>query len=114
MNERIEEKLKLLPGEPGVYNIGYVFHERYHGKGYAVEGCTAYLDYMFGTRGAAKVVSGTAAANQPSCRLLQRLGMKFVREGQAAFRDDEQGNPLVFTGVEFEITRQTWEGSKKN
>jgi hypothetical protein len=37
------------------------------------------------------VISGTAAANQPSCRLLLRLGMRVTGHGTGSFRKTADG-----------------------
>lgn len=96
--------------EQGVYNIGYCFDFREHGKGYALESCRALVAYAFQELKAAKIITGTAAANEPSCKLLNRLGMRPVRESTGSFSNDADGNPIVFAGYEFELTREAWDG----
>ena len=60
------------------YNLGYIFNFDYHGKGYATEACGAVLSHAFEHLGADAVVTGTAAANEASCRLLARLGLRLA------------------------------------
>ncbi len=55
-------------------NLGYVFDEEFHGRGYAAEACRAAIARAFEDLGAAQMVSGTHPANTPSVRLLKRLG----------------------------------------
>jgi [ribosomal protein S5]-alanine N-acetyltransferase len=58
------------------YDLGYIFNSGYHGQGYAAEAGRAALRRAFRDLGAAQVVAGTASANEPSCRLLARLGLE--------------------------------------
>ena len=82
-------------GEPAL-NIGFIFDADYHGQGYASEACRAALARAFDVLGAARVVTGTAEANLPSVRLLERLGLKKAGEGQ---------------GYDYVITRDEWRGN---
>jgi [ribosomal protein S5]-alanine N-acetyltransferase len=54
------------------------------------------------------VISGTAAANQPSCRLLLRLGMRVTGHGTGSFRKTADGEPIEFEGLSFAISRGEW------
>jgi ribosomal-protein-alanine N-acetyltransferase len=104
--------IALNPGEEegGVeYNLGYVFHTDYHGKGYATEGCRAVLDHAFGPLAADRVVTGTAAANKPSCQLLRRLGMKETGQQIGSLQETPGGEPIEFVGLSFAILREEWE-----
>ena len=92
---------------PNTYNIGYLFDERFRGQGYAAEACRAILDDAF-THGAVCFHSGTAADNHPSRRLLARLGFCVTGQGASSFREDEQGKPIEFTGLAYELTREDW------
>lgn len=87
---------------PAGYEIGYGFHSRYHGKGYARESMTALLGYMKAL-GAEKITAGTALSNTPSVRLLAALGFRQAGTEQVSFYKDEAGNDIVFTGGIFEI-----------
>jgi len=58
------------------YNMGYVFNSNYHGHGYATEACKAILNRAFRQLQALRVITGTAAVNRNSCRLLERLGFQ--------------------------------------
>lgn len=72
----------LNPGEhEGVMDLGYVFDADYHGQGYATEAGRAALARAFEVLGVDRVVSGTAKENLPSCRLLERLGLRQTAEG---------------------------------
>jgi [ribosomal protein S5]-alanine N-acetyltransferase len=90
------------------YGLGYGFNFDYHGKGYATEACRAVLDYAFSELGAELMNSGTTAKNEPSVRLLKRLGFKKVGEHTGSFRTDDQGEPIEFLGYTFELSRDAW------
>jgi ribosomal-protein-alanine N-acetyltransferase len=98
--------------EAQVYNLGYVFHFGHHGKGYATEACCALLDHAFIELRAQRVVSGTAAVNRPSCRLLERLGFEMTGEGTTSFQETEDGDPVEFLGYTFTLTREQWTSRK--
>ena len=96
-------------------SIGYCFNEDYMGKGFAVEACTALLTYAFDKLKAKKVICNTARKNEPSCRLLNRLGMTRVTElPGCTFRNDEKGNPVTFLGVQYAISNTEWERRTKH
>ncbi len=82
----------LNPEEKGgsrEYNLGYIFDANYRGHGYATEACRAMLGRAFGELQADQVVTGTAPANIPSVRLLQRLGFRTTGEGSYALSREE-------------------------
>jgi ribosomal-protein-alanine N-acetyltransferase len=91
-----------------VYNLGYVFNEDYHGYGYATEACRAVLDRAFGVLRADHVVTGTAAVNTPSCRLLERLGLRKISESTNSLRERADGTPIEFLGLTFAVSRDEW------
>lgn len=59
--------------------IGYRLHPDHHRRGYAFEACQLVLDFLFDTVGTRKVIAHCVAANEPSYRLMEKLGMQ--REG---------------------------------
>lgn len=56
------------------YDLGYCFHSAYHSNGYAYESAKALIEYFAFQCGATRFTAGTALANIPSCRLLEKLG----------------------------------------
>ena len=99
-----------LNPEPGnEYNLGYVFDSDYHGHGYATEACQALLNRAFGQLNALKVISGNAAVNQNSCRLLERLGFRKTGERISSFKTAEDGKPIEFLGYTYAISKEQWE-----
>ena len=55
--------------------IGWRVDARFHGHGYALEAARTVLTHAFAELGFDSVVSFTSKINQPSWRLMQRLGM---------------------------------------
>ena len=90
------------------FNLGYIFDFRYHGQGYATEACRAALEYAFTDLHAQRIITGTAAANQASCRLLARLGFQKIAERTGSFRNAPDGTPIEFLGYTFALTREQW------
>ena len=90
------------------FGLGYCFNFDYHGKGYATESCQALIDYAFDQLGADRIVTGTAAANHPSCQLLKRLGLKKTGESTGSFWNTPDGKPIKFLGFSFALLRDEW------
>ena len=91
------------------FDMGYCFNEDYMGKGFATEACTALLTYAFSKLKVEKVICNTAQKNEPSCRLLIRLGMTRVAElPDSTLRNDEKGNPIMFLGVQYTMSNTEW------
>ena len=55
--------------------IGWRLGSQYWGKGYAIEGAKAVLEYGFKKCGLKEIVSFTVPANQRSIRVMEKLGM---------------------------------------
>jgi RimJ/RimL family protein N-acetyltransferase len=58
--------------------LGYMFLPHAWGQGYALEACTAVLDWVASVRPGEPVVLCTQAANYPSLRLAGKLGFSEV------------------------------------
>jgi [ribosomal protein S5]-alanine N-acetyltransferase len=91
------------------YNIGYIFNSHHHGHGYAAEACTAVLDRAFGQLQAGRVITGTAAVNQKSCLLLERLGFQKIGEKISSFKNAEDGTPIEFLGYMYALSKEEWQ-----
>lgn len=77
-------------GQEGpVHGLGYVFHPDVHGQGYASEACRAAMKRVFNDLGADGILTGTHPDNEPSVRLLGRLGLKEVARGEYAISREE-------------------------
>lgn len=95
------------------FNLGYIFDADFHGRGYATEACRAVLHRAFGSLSAERVFSGTAAVNQASCRLLERLGFNKISQSRGSFCTGPDGQPLEFLGYQYALTRDEWEQTIK-
>ena len=67
------------------YDLGYCFHSAFHSKGYAYESIKALIDYFVQQHNAVSFTAGTAIANTPSCKLLERLGFECVSKEKISF-----------------------------
>jgi RimJ/RimL family protein N-acetyltransferase len=58
------------------YEVGYVFDPAYSGQGYATEGAAMIVELAFSGLGAHRVSGRLDARNDPSARVLEKLGMR--------------------------------------
>jgi RimJ/RimL family protein N-acetyltransferase len=75
--------------EEPVRNLGYVFDPAYRGHGYALEGCRAIMSYVFEKLGAVAIHTGTHPVNEASVRLLTKLGLKRINQGEFVLSREE-------------------------
>ncbi len=89
-------------------SLGYVFDTDFHGLGYATEACKAVLSHAFVQLHKDQAVTGTAAINSYSCRLLERLGFLKTGEEIVSFNTDKNGKPVKFLGYRYAISKDEW------
>lgn len=110
--EKKEEKVigyVCLNGESKMeQDLGFLFHSKYKGKGYATEASIAVIHYAFETLKVEKLSSGTANKNYPACRLLDKLGFKKINESVLSFRTDADHNPIEFVGADYILDKGIW------
>ncbi len=70
-------------------DLGYAFLPRYWGKGYAVESAQAWLKFGWDKAGLTRVVAIVDPANEPSVRVLEKLGFVFEKMVRLAADDIE-------------------------
>lgn len=58
--------------------IGYRFHQKFWGKGYATEMGIAFRDYLINKLGYSYLVAVTHLENEGSKNVLRKLGFKFI------------------------------------
>ena len=75
--------------------IGWVLNRAYQGKGYAYEAASALMAYAVNVLGYRRVVAHCDARNEPSQRLMKKLGMTRVREGTRTY-PDERGTAVEY------------------
>ncbi len=68
--------LRYFPQNKEV-DLGYRFHRRYWGQGYATEASAAALNYGFETLGLQKIIAKAMPENTASLKVMQKLGMTF-------------------------------------
>lgn len=107
---RVIGNVWFAPGEWDAWELGYVFHDAYWGRGYAQEACRAVLADGFANRKVRRVIAMCNPENAASWRLLEHLG--FTREGHLRrnvfFRRDENGAPIWQDTYEYGLLREEW------
>ena len=95
-----------------VVELGYRLHRAAWGKGYATEGCRALVATAFTGLGVERITANTMAVNTGSRRVMEKLGMTFVRsftgDWPVAIPGSEHGE------VEYELTREDWLRSERS
>ena len=71
-----EVGLKLISQRDRQGETGFVFNPEHHGQGLATEAARAVLALGFDTIGWHRIIGSCDARNQPSARLLERIGMR--------------------------------------
>ena len=108
---RLIGNLYFAPGEFDTWELGYVFHDQYWGRGYAAEACRALLTERFAEGNVRRVIAMCNPDNAASWRLLERLDMR--REGHLRknvwFFKDENGQPIWQDTYEYAILREEWQ-----
>src|SRR5215510_10307154 len=92
--------LSLADPEPNVIKVGYTIAPEVQGMGYATEAIQALVDYAFDTLGADAVRAHASAANAPSIRVAEKVGMHLIEK--RAYRDGDE----IWYGVRYEVRRK--------
>ena len=71
--------LRIFAGKEAV-EIGWRLRKEFWNRGYATEAAQACLDFAFQQAGLSEVYSFTSLLNLPSQKIMQKLGMEFVKE----------------------------------
>jgi RimJ/RimL family protein N-acetyltransferase len=69
--EEVADQAKCVQGE-----LGWAFDPAFGGKGYATEAVRALIGLCFGPLGLRRLLAGCFFDNEPSWRLMERLGMR--------------------------------------
>jgi len=85
--------------------IGWVLSPEHQGRGYATEAVQALLRVCFEALGLRRVVANAFAANEPSWRLMERVGMR--REG-VGVRDSLHRDLGWVDGVTYALLAEEW------
>jgi RimJ/RimL family protein N-acetyltransferase len=88
----------------GETDLGYRFHKRFWGKGYATESSILSLDYGFDTLPLTNVIARACNENVASIKVMQKLGMRF--------REAMNFNGLA--GSVYEISNVEWQKKRSH
>ena len=87
--------------------LGWSLAPGHQGQGYATEAVRATISLCFAQLGVRRVVAECFADNEPSWRLMERLGMR--REGHAV-RDSLHRSGEWLDGLTYAVLREEWTG----
>lgn len=79
-----------------VTDIGFAFLPEFWGRGLALEAANAVMEYGRSELGVGAVVGLTNESNLPSIRLLEKLGMRFLK--MVKMSDEDPGTALYGQG----------------
>jgi ribosomal-protein-alanine N-acetyltransferase len=88
--------------------FGVLDRSQFWGQGYATEASSCLIAYWFQQMGAIKIWAGAGLWNESSVRVLEKLGMRFVKENPEGYKIEGEFIPTK----EFEITRPMWNSVK--
>jgi len=86
-------------------DLGWCFDASVHGRGYATETLEAVLDLCFSTLGIRRAFAEAFLANEPSWRLMERVGMRREAHAVADSLHSELG---WLDGVRYAILADEW------
>lgn len=89
--------------------VGYRLKRAYWGQGLATEGTVAIVRKGFEEFGLSRIVARTLAANTASRRVMERAGMRYLRDADFA----EHRYPGAPVGVWYEITHEDFSGGTR-
>ncbi|MFD2470856.1 GNAT family N-acetyltransferase [Amycolatopsis silviterrae] len=105
--------ISLQPPEDGStteLELGYRLMAKAWGRGYATEGARAAIHKGFTELGTQRVWAQTMAVNTPSRRVMERVGLRYVRTFHVEFDDPLPGTE--HGEVEYALTRDEWAAGK--
>lgn len=109
-NGKLIGNIYLAKQDFDTWELGYVFNERYQGRGYASEAARAVVDDAIKQRNARRIIAMCSPLNKPSWKLLERLGMR--REGHLLknifFKRDDDGCPIWLDTYVYALLADEW------
>ncbi|MCL2515621.1 MAG: GNAT family N-acetyltransferase [Microbacteriaceae bacterium] len=85
--------------------LGWTLDPAFHGRGYATEAVRAVIDTCFGPLGLRRVHAGCFAANEPSWRLMERLGMRREEYSRAS---GLHRSGVWMDGMDYALLAEEW------
>ncbi len=102
--EEVADQAKGVQGE-----LGWTLDPAYGGKGYATEAVRALIDISFGRLGLRRLHADCFYDNEPSWRLMERVGM---RREQHTVRDSLHRTKGWLDGLTYALLAEEWPTSK--
>ena len=99
-------ELRAVEGIPGEAELGYRLRADAWGKGYATEGSRALIHKAFTELGIQRVYAETMAVNLGSRRVMEKVGLRFVRTFHLDWEDPIDG--VEHGEVEYGLTKADW------
>jgi RimJ/RimL family protein N-acetyltransferase len=93
--------------EADLWDIGFWIHPTLWGRGYGTEAAATMLAFGFERLGARRIEAAAATWNEPSWRLLERVGMQRVRVNPEGLRKKGQWVPEYLYAVDRETFTST-------
>jgi RimJ/RimL family protein N-acetyltransferase len=94
----------------GDAELGYRLRRAVWGRGFATEGSRALVALAFADVGVQRVWAETMAVNKASRRVMEKVGLRFVRTFHLQFDDPVDGTE--FGEVEYALTRADYEETR--
>ncbi|WP_173094402.1 GNAT family N-acetyltransferase [Actinomadura verrucosospora] len=98
--EEVADQAKSVQGE-----LGWTLDPSYGGKGYATEAVRALIDIAFGRLGLRRLHAECFYDNEPSWRLMERVGM---RREQHTVKDSLHRTKGWLDGLSYAILAEEW------
>ncbi len=102
----------LFPTTETIAELGYRLRREDWGRGLASEGASALVDWGFTNAAYDKIIACTMAVNHGSRRVMEKIGMRYVRTDFPDF-------PIRIPGAEqgdvwYELLRSEWYSRKRS
>ena len=92
----------------GIWSIGFWIHPERWNQGFATEASRTIIDFGFERLGANKIVAAHALWNVASKRVMEKLGLNYVRENPRGFAKNGQW----VAEAEYETDRESWQAKR--
>ena len=98
----------LWPESDQVAELGYRLRRMDWGQGFATEGASALINWGFRSGGYDRIFACTMAVNHASRRVLEKIGLNYVRTVHVDWPDRFPG--IEDGEVQYELLRSEWNG----
>ncbi len=96
--------------EPDVWALSFWIHPDSWGKGYGSEGAVRIVAFGFEVLKVSKIWAGAGMWNERSCRVLEKLGMRYIRDNPEGYF--VRGEAILTR--EYELTMEQWRDKESN